>query len=336
MKNYILTIVGVLLALPALAADNNIKMVTYFPVPYAAYADLAVTGTCDVGMLGNCQLDAGEKLYLAPSTSASGDLNTGSLILRQGKVNLDSSISDSRVVNSLLTVGTGVGVGELDFEHELRVSKFSNTSGFMEAQNRAYLDKLNLFGEAFPKCTSDTGSNQISWQRLNMDGTYGVFLVCGTGHERETTCEEDPNQEKCCTGENVFWNGTSCVRQCKESHFKDEQYNGWYGGRFVGYFEFLDGECPDMEVLASAAGVSPLECISNGYWKNRGTAAEEASLTCEQQSYQYGDEKDIVCVYAVPGYYGGCVAGVLTCELETNTWTCPSSQFCGATEGICE
>ena len=101
MKSLSWAVLGLLMAAPSFAADNNIKMVTYFPVPYAAYGDLGVTGTCDVGLMGQCKLDAGKSLTAAKASSDSRALNTGSIIVRKGTLGLSplsSSATGTRMI----------------------------------------------------------------------------------------------------------------------------------------------------------------------------------------------------------------------------------------------
>ena len=111
MKSLSWAVLGLLMAAPSFAADNNIKMVTYFPVPYAAYGDLGVTGTCDVGLMGQCKLDAGKSLTVAKASSDSRALNTGSIIVRKGTLGL--SPASSLAKGTSITAGCGCGMGGL-------------------------------------------------------------------------------------------------------------------------------------------------------------------------------------------------------------------------------
>lgn len=192
MKRFLLVVLG-LLAVPCFAA-NNIKMVTYFPVPYAAYSDLSVDGTCDVGLLGSCSLDAGAALNVAKKGSDSRALNTGSFIVRSGTLNLQSTNSSPILSTAYLTAGNGSAtVGSLNFSHDLAVSQINNsTAQSMTAQNKAILTKLQIFGHTFPTC--DATDHKISWQRLNMGGTTGIFLVCGEGADLPPACTDEPTK----------------------------------------------------------------------------------------------------------------------------------------------
>ena len=210
----------VLLAAWPLSAENNIRMVTYFPVPYASYADLGVTGSCDTGLLENCYLDAGEGINIFVGENDDRALNTGSLIVTEGALDLDSSLDDSVLMGESLIAGEEdtAGTGILEFSHDLTVSDIDSDSlASAQAQNTAYLENLTLFGEEFPLCDAD--DNEISWQTLTINGESAVFLVCGTGEQVVQSCEENPDQESCCSGCET-WDGSSCVEKTCSSGYE--------------------------------------------------------------------------------------------------------------------
>ena len=180
MKSLSWAVLGLLVAVPSFAADNNIKMVTYFPVPYAAYGDLGVTGTCDVGLMGQCKLDAGEGLKVAKASSDSRALNTGSIIVRKGTLGL-TPLSSSAIGTSI-TAGSGIGTGVLEFSHDLAVTSINSSRlAKARAMNEAQMNSLNMYGHAFPTC--DAKNHEISWKSLTLGKKSGVFLVCGAGEE---------------------------------------------------------------------------------------------------------------------------------------------------------
>ncbi len=229
MKKFLFALLGLVFAAPFAMADN-IKMVTYFPVPYASYGDLSVSGTCDVGLLNNCSLDAGEKLNVYKLSSDGRVLNTGSLIANSGKLDLNSSASSSQINTTSLVShnpsGQTASTGVLEFSHDLTVDTIKGASiQSAEATNRADMDALYLFGSShrFPTC--DGTDHKMSWQKLTVDGKSGVFLVCGLGEKAdvEESCEDNPNQEKCCTA-NQEWNGTTCeTKSCPTpTHYPPE------------------------------------------------------------------------------------------------------------------
>ena len=94
-----------ILSVPCFAADN-IKMVTYFPVPYLAYNELGVVGTCDLGLMGTCGLDAGKYLSVRPNAGvAQSGLNRGVLALKGSELDLQSTALAPHVQSYVLRVG---------------------------------------------------------------------------------------------------------------------------------------------------------------------------------------------------------------------------------------
>ena len=220
MKKFLFALCAFALALPSVAADNNnIKMVTYFPVPYASYGDLGVTGTCDVGLMGQCKLDAGEGLKVAKASSDSRALNTGSIIVRKGTLGLTPQTSVA--LGTQLTAGSGTGTGVLEFSHDLAVTSI-NSSRLAKAQamNEAQMTSLNMYGHAFPTCDAD--DHEISWKSLTLGNKTGVFLVCGAGEEAPRT----PCPNSCPSGYvrnpevNYKEDGECCIEQPTVYYFR--------------------------------------------------------------------------------------------------------------------
>lgn len=220
MKKFLFALCALALALPVAAADaNNIKMVTYFPVPYAAYGDLGVTGTCDVGLMGQCALDAGEGLKVAKASSDSRALNTGSIIVRKGTLGLTPQTSVALGIQ--LTAGSGTGTGVLEFSHDLAVTSINSSRlAKARAMNEAQMTSLNMYGHAFPKC--DESGNEISWKKLTLGKKSGVFLVCGAGEEAPRT----PCPNSCPSGYvrnpevNYKEDGECCIKQPTVYYFR--------------------------------------------------------------------------------------------------------------------
>ena len=220
MKILSWAVLGLLLALPC-AAENNIKMVTYFPVPYAAYGDLAVNGSCDVGLVGSCNLDVGQGLVVRKESADGRALNTGSVIVRGGGMDLNSSKSGSYVEGRKLEVGSGLSSGVVEFAHDLAVKNISGSRmQSAQAQNEAYMNKLKIFGHEFPVC--DGNNHEINWRNLTVRGNSGVFLVCGNGGELPRT----PCASTCPVGymrnEKVQYqeDGECCVKEPTVYYFR--------------------------------------------------------------------------------------------------------------------
>lgn len=173
-----------ILSVPCFAADN-IKMVTYFPVPYLAYNELGVVGTCDLGLMGICGLDAGKYLSVRPNAGvAQSGLNRGVLALKGSELDLQSTALSPHVQSYVLRVGdqptSKAQEALLTFRHRLEVGSLQGGDlQSIEADSTAYMDSLTLFGSTFPTCSKD--NHKISWQRLTFDNKESTFLVCGEG-----------------------------------------------------------------------------------------------------------------------------------------------------------
>ena len=187
MKRLIMIFVSLLGGVCSWAAeDNNIKMVTYFPVPYMSYDNLHVSGTCDVGFRGNCALQAKNAILV-------DQLNVTS-----GKLNLTSSIASWTLQAGTVTLGTVSSTasnGRVDFKGGLTISTVNDPLKSLQAQN-ATLDNLSLGDLTFPACDDGQDGHQISWQTLTIGAQQGVFLVCGpegaSGNNPDpSSCEED-------------------------------------------------------------------------------------------------------------------------------------------------
>lgn len=218
MKKLFLMLVMSAFILP-LAAENNIKMVTYFPVPYVNYNDLEVTDTLDIG------LKAGQTGFL----NAAGKQITvgGNMIMPTGRLSL---LSGNIAANDLLSVGStslADGMGELQFNHNLTINSQANTYTSVEATDTANLGagKLFLNNKQFPACNN--GTRNMSWQVVTMNGVSRVYLACGTvpsspggndpGEEEEeqggneaSDCSDpdyfNANKAECCLAENNYSN----------------------------------------------------------------------------------------------------------------------------------
>ncbi len=282
MKKFFAFILVALMVAPAFAADT-IKMVTYFPVPYASYGDLGVSGTCDVGLLGSCNLDAGNGLNIFKAASDSRALNTGSLIVRDGVLNLNSTLSNSYVNTTSLQVGSGLGIGSLSFKHDLNVGSVgSSTVQSLEARNVAYMDSLKMFGEAFPVCAAD--GNEISWQNLTFNGQSGVFLVCGEGEEIE---EVDPGlncditEEECCSYDSWF---NEHLDYCCPNYAStnDERCYHWDLNEEIGY-DWMDPNCTSFNTTRyDSTGTNVSKCDSYtaaDCWKDGQVICEDTMTT---------------------------------------------------------
>ncbi|MBR3603247.1 MAG: hypothetical protein IKL48_00925 [Elusimicrobiaceae bacterium] len=175
------------------AAGSNIKMVSYFPVPYVSYSDLKVSNTCDVGLGNSCTLNATSlKVQSTTTATANAALNTGTVLVKEGNLELYSpNTADSVLSGTALNVGNGSNTGNarLSVWGNLTVNGTflnGNTVTNLISSNTATINSLQLQGGTegasyltFPTC--DATDNKISWANLTIDGKNGVYLVCGEG-----------------------------------------------------------------------------------------------------------------------------------------------------------
>ena len=100
MKKFTLALAALVLVGPAFAA-NTIKMVSYFPIPYASYSDIAVDGTCDVGLLNQCSMSV-PSWTIADNTdlNGSGECTAGEVSVTMGTSWWTSYYSASQAANA--------------------------------------------------------------------------------------------------------------------------------------------------------------------------------------------------------------------------------------------
>lgn len=227
------------------AAGSNIKMVSYFPVPYVSYSDLKVSNTCDVGLGNSCTLNATSLVVQSTTTAtANAALNTGTVLVKEGNLELFSpNTADSALSGTALNVGNGSNAGNArlsvggnltvdgTFLHENTVTNLTST-------NLATIQSLQLQGGTegasyltFPTC--DATDNKISWANLTIDGKNGVYLVCGEGIDatpcvrREGTpillSDSDPKEDTC-NGDSSF--KYLCLKENKKCWdvYRDNNY----------------------------------------------------------------------------------------------------------------
>ena len=211
MKTTLFLFTILLAPLSVFAANaNKMTMVTYFPVKYVVYSQVDVMKQMDVGLTSACQMNLG--------CSADEGFNTGKslrvnnlLKIAGGKLDLNDAPA---IEGSTARIGSGNGVGDFDFETNLRVGNYKQ--GYTLQADNMYLNELNLFGYKFPKCEGET----MSWQKLKLKNKEEVYLVCGEAEQG--TCEPPAGEvttEPCGKG----WTG---IRR-RTWNYETCQWNPW-------------------------------------------------------------------------------------------------------------
>ena len=215
--------------------DNNIKMVTYFPVPYAAYNAVFTTQKLDVGTAK----DASFTLNLGDSACTDGSSvlpslttgDTGNAVLTYSTNNSSLSFGTDIYTNTA-TFGTAVTnqVNTLRFLTNLRVNNVasSTTAALQQVTGNNEVvgqDKAFIFPGSFsstdkaalPSCELGT----VTWQELALgnDSQKHYFLTCGgiqscqgNDAELEARCVNATNDPNYVEGN---WGSTSANCQCK-------------------------------------------------------------------------------------------------------------------------
>lgn len=220
------------LPLVATAAQDSIKMVTYFPAPYVAYPREVVWRAFDVGLTAEkCEMQLG------CSSTTNAPLDTDKLSLLHGSLYLNGK-------PDLLIRGHKIKVGDsnatpadrtLTFKKNLRVNKIAAITNLSARPaeltvtgDTVKVKSLKLFENDFPSCKAANSSSngQMSWKTLSLsreggNPLKGVFLTCGSGTQAEPcwkwvlSKESVLGSESTCTyiscaAAYAQWNGRPC------------------------------------------------------------------------------------------------------------------------------
>lgn len=208
MKKIIILLTACLLGLVTHAAQttNSMKMVTYFPIPYAAYDTVMANNAIDVGGLDQCAMSiskgssnlAGSAASLYLYGDANGaDLNRGLLNVTAGKLDLNSTVANARIVSQKILIGQdmsaqggwldiGIPSGKTSSFDALHINSLTNTGNSLRVTSQtqgAKVDEFHMFNEIendFPSC-----AGTVTWKELELGAdvdnntTYtDVYLVC--------------------------------------------------------------------------------------------------------------------------------------------------------------
>ena len=271
MKKITGLLLAAVLCMPAYAAQtkNTMKMVSYFPVPYVAYDTVSANNAMDIGVLNQCAMDIKKgtsnlggsacSLYLYGDPNAA-DLNSGLLNVTAGKLDLNSNVTNARIVSKKVQIGKdmttiggwldiGMPSGKSDSYDALYISSLKNTGNSFRVTSKesgAKVNSFHMFNEIsndFPGCTGT-----VTWQELELaanidkNETYtDVYLVCnGTGGTTEgDECSDgevsgsqscngcgEQTTKKCVNGKWTDSLGT-CSKTAEECNTCQESTTSW-------------------------------------------------------------------------------------------------------------
>ena len=170
---------------------NNIKMVTYFPVPYVAYSTVQVdtAGQLDVG------LTQAPAMYLGSAGRV--PLDATEVNLKTGELKLDK-IKNIFGKDLILGADSGPSAGKLAFSKNLRINEMEAGSLVAEKPHNASafamtVNSLELFGKTFPECAEE----EMVWQNLKLEEAtqQETYLMCGTP-STPSVCQPTHNGEE--------------------------------------------------------------------------------------------------------------------------------------------
>lgn len=171
---------GYMLLLTSTAfADNAVQMVTYFPVPYAAYNNVFVSEKLDVGTQKGAFT-----LNLGNADCNSTSLKANAAYLR--KVTAESALSfDTDIYTGSATFGNTEAKEQVLMQiDKLRINKLNDATHAVQdvkATNFTVHGNMYMIENAFetgkaalPKC-----EGTVTWQKLTIAGQReGYYLVC--------------------------------------------------------------------------------------------------------------------------------------------------------------
>ena len=169
----------------AAEADNVVSMVTYFPVPYAAYNNLYVSEKLDLGLHkdGNFELDL-NSCNNATSLQAKEAVLWKAQTQPSGTLTLDAPLLVSQ--DAWFGKTAGAQQADLYFNQNLFIGKVENNtySGgihvkLAQSPTVRVLGDVHLFGASSAYALPKSCHSKVSWQNLSTkDGSFD-FLVCG-------------------------------------------------------------------------------------------------------------------------------------------------------------
>lgn len=318
--------------------DNVVRMVTYFPVPYAVYNALFIKDKLDVGVTSEnnftlvigsngdtcadnfLHVPEGDAAYLRGSTTLQFDTDVYTPNVIVGDPTAASSDSPT-VTLGKLRVGTGVlgnsssGLGDASFSNN---TVFKNIYMLTEAVNNSQL----------PTGCDGIG-DVVKWQKINLDGTERYLLRC---------CEEGACGEGCWypgeTTEND-WRDHYCVNG-------DWVSDSWWES---GTWNDCECHCSADATLQSSQHYCKLRCDENSVKANhKSVCCQDASNTdtvCYAWKYRLTNTQVVEsgngsgCLNsgetpASPAG-NGCTAGASNVTTEQKTGKCSGKAKCCAT-----
>lgn len=169
-------------------AEPQVKKVTYFPLPYAAYhtvnatnMDLGVGRNPATSYLGN----ADTSLQVSTATTLTG--NNSTLSLNGGKAVFVPQDKTAEIGQE-----AAANASKVDFNGKLRLNLSEEAEMNNLNTDQMNIKELTLFGRAFPKC--EKAGNTMKWVKLKLGPTdcCSWYLACvGSDWDSSNECTEN-------------------------------------------------------------------------------------------------------------------------------------------------
>ena len=208
MKRYIKAVLLICISVSAAYAANadskkDVQMVSYFPVPYAAYNDLNVSSELQTNLGQQSALELGSA-NMSPD-NASLDVSAGaSVAAHQGTANVNvNTLHELKSDNAI--IGGGANDNSAADFNKLQVGQVEGNANRHVGAENLLTPEVRFAGKKLPFCYDDKGKLQTAqWQKVQVtEGQWKWVLACtGTYISYKDLCE---------TKKNGYWDGTKCT-----------------------------------------------------------------------------------------------------------------------------
>ena len=200
------------------ASTKEVQMVSYFPVPYAAYNNLNVTEELQVGLssgsnvtAGSGSMSADNSLYAPKATVAD---HTGTANINISTINTIDSTTNS---GSGITLGSGNTDAVATF-HDVSVgtvaqSTTANKKVHVEAKDlkTGNSGTFSLFGKGLSTTTNTDSSFCANKNGEQIPATWKWFQVSPNNYKWVLGCGEEVDYSQQCLENGGYWNGAKCT-----------------------------------------------------------------------------------------------------------------------------
>lgn len=298
---------------------NNIKMVTYFPVPYVAYSTVQVdtAGQLDVGLTQAPAMHLGSAGRV-PLYATEVNLKTGELKLDSIKYILGGNV---------LTLGaptSAPSAGKLAFSKNLRINEMEAGSLVAEKPYNSSeaipfamtVNSLSLFGKDFPACEGE----KMVWQNLQLQEAIQqeTYLMCGTPETPSTCSPPSGNwfRNTSCTDK---WGRTDGIQTQEWSTTECEYVNkGGCESQWVMCLSQL--KCKGISTTDSGLGGIDGSCTCDGM----GGVAENCKQCVDRFTTGYGISHNAFPTYEDLNAISPLRLSQIGCEPGTECAACPT------------